>query len=89
VQAKGGFSNTVNLSVGGLPESAVPSFTPGTITGSGDSDLIISTSSATPPGDYSLDGNRTNAPNSKIKEVIDQAKQKYPELKKKPEQDPQ
>jgi subtilase family serine protease len=50
----GGFSSTINLSLSGLPSGATASFSPQSISGSGNSALTIATSSSTPAGSYTL-----------------------------------
>jgi len=51
----GGFTDTVSLSVSGLPAGASASFTPASIVGgSGSSTLNVSTSTSTPQGTYTL-----------------------------------
>jgi uncharacterized membrane protein len=52
--ALGGYTGTATLSVSGLPTGATSTFTPGSLTGSGTSSLVITTSAATPTGSYSL-----------------------------------
>ena len=54
VTPSGGFNGTVNFSVSGLPSGATATFNPTSVTGSGSSTLSITTSSSTPPGNYSL-----------------------------------
>jgi uncharacterized membrane protein len=49
-----GFNGTVSLSVSGLPTGATGSFSPSSVTGSGNSTLNVSTSSTTPTGTYTL-----------------------------------
>ena len=49
VSATGGFNGVVTLSAGGLPTGATASFSPPTVTGSGVSILIITTSGTAPP----------------------------------------
>ncbi len=55
-----GFSDTVNLSVSGLPSGAAASFSPSSGTPSFDSTLTISTVSTTPTGTYSVTIKGTN-----------------------------
>jgi hypothetical protein len=50
ITKSGGFSGTVSLSVNGLPSGASGTFSPPTITGSGLSNLNVSTASSTPTG---------------------------------------
>ena len=54
VTALNGFTGDVSLSVGGLPASVGATFTPGTITTAGSSQLALSTSISTIPGSYPL-----------------------------------
>ncbi|HZY62994.1 MAG TPA: Ig-like domain repeat protein, partial [Edaphobacter sp.] len=54
IGALNGFTDTVNLSMTGLPAGAMASFSPASITTSGNSTLTISTASTTPPGTYTL-----------------------------------
>ena len=54
VTALNGFTGDVLLSVGGLPASVGATFTPGTITTAGSSQLALSTSISTSPGSYPL-----------------------------------
>ncbi len=54
VATSGGFSSSVSLGVSGLPTGATASFSPPSLTGSGNSTLSISTSSSTPAGTYTL-----------------------------------
>jgi hypothetical protein len=54
VNSGGGFTSNVALSVSGLPAGATASFNPTSLPGSGSSTLTVSTTGATPPGDYSL-----------------------------------
>jgi hypothetical protein len=54
VTALNGFTGDVSLSVGGLPASVGATFTPGTITTAGSSQLALSTSTSTIPGSYPL-----------------------------------
>lgn len=49
-----GFSDTVNLSVSGLPTGATASFNPTSINTSGSSTLTVATASTTPAGTYTL-----------------------------------
>jgi hypothetical protein len=48
------FSGNVNLSVGGLPTNCAASFSPATVTNTGNSTLSITTSNTTPGGIYNL-----------------------------------
>jgi uncharacterized membrane protein len=50
----GGFASTINLSLSGLPSGATASFSPPSLSGSGNSVLTIATSSSTPAGSYTL-----------------------------------
>ena len=52
VNAVGGFGGVVNLAASGLPTGATGSFNPASVAGSGVSLLTITTTSATPPGNY-------------------------------------
>jgi len=54
IGALNGFSDTVNLSVSGLPSGASSSFAPASVAGSGSSTLTVMTSSSTPVGTYTL-----------------------------------
>jgi uncharacterized membrane protein len=54
ITAQNGFSDTVNLSVSGLPVGATGTFNPVTVSGSGSSTLTIDTLSSTPAGSYTL-----------------------------------
>ncbi|NUQ28371.1 MAG: hypothetical protein HOQ35_07645 [Acidobacteriaceae bacterium] len=54
VGALNGFTDTVSLSVSGLPTGATGSFSPTSITGSGSSTLTVSTATTTPAGTYTL-----------------------------------
>lgn len=54
VTGTNGYAGTVDLTVSGLPAGATPTFTPGTVTGSGGSTLSIQTSPSTPGGTYTL-----------------------------------
>jgi len=63
-----GFSGTVTLSVSGVPSRTNSSFTPPTITGSGNSTLTISVNKPAQPGTYPLavtgtSGNLTHSVN--------------------------
>jgi hypothetical protein len=49
-----GFTDTVNLSVRGLPTGATATFNPTSVAGSGSSPLTVSTSTTTPTGTYTL-----------------------------------
>jgi PKD repeat protein len=49
-----GFSGAVAFSVNGLPAGASPIFNPATVTGSGSTGLMVTTSSTTPAGSYTL-----------------------------------
>ena len=54
INALNGFTNTVNLSVSGLPAAATASFNPTSVAGSGSSTLTVSTATTTPTGTYTL-----------------------------------
>ena len=54
VKALGPFSATVKFTVSGLPARTSSSFTPASVTGSGNSTLTISTKPRTPTGTYTL-----------------------------------
>lgn len=54
VGALNGFTDTVNLSMSGLPAGATASFSPASISASGNSMLTVSTASTTPAGTYTL-----------------------------------
>jgi hypothetical protein len=54
VGALNGFNSSVVLSVSGLPAGATPTFTPPSITGSGSSNLNVTTLGSTPAGTYTL-----------------------------------
>ncbi len=54
VTMKSGFTGTVNLSVAGLPSGATGKFNPPSLSASGTSTLTVTTTSATPAGNYSL-----------------------------------
>src|SRR5579884_3500256 len=54
VTAENGYAAATNLSVTGMPTGATANFTPPSITGSGNAQLTISTSTATPAGSYPL-----------------------------------
>jgi hypothetical protein len=54
VSALNGFSDTVNLSVTGLPTGATSAFSPAAISASGSSTLTITTAANTPTGTYTL-----------------------------------
>jgi regulation of enolase protein 1 (concanavalin A-like superfamily) len=54
ISALNGFTNTVNLSVSGLPTGATANFNPTSVTGSGNSTLTVSTATTTPTGTYPL-----------------------------------
>ena len=53
--ALGGFPGNITFSASGLPAGATASFSPTSVNGSGDSNVAISTSCATPPGTYTVD----------------------------------
>jgi len=54
IGALSGFSGTVTLSVSGLPSRTSSSFSPSTVTGSGNSRLTISVNKPAQPGTYPL-----------------------------------
>ena len=54
VTALNGFTDTVNLSVSGLPSGATAAFVPTSISGSGPSTLTVKTAGNTPIGSYTL-----------------------------------
>ncbi len=54
IAASGGFSGVVSLSVSGLPSGSSGTFSPTTVTTSGNSTLSVTTSVGTPPGTYPL-----------------------------------
>jgi len=54
VTALNSFTGTVTFSVSGLPSNATGSFNPTSVAGSGNTTLLVSTSSATPAGTYPL-----------------------------------
>jgi len=54
VTGSGGFNGNIGFSVSGLPSGATSSFNPTSVTGSGTSVMTISTSAATPTGNYPL-----------------------------------
>lgn len=54
VSALNGFTDTVNLSVSGLPSGATSSFVPASISASGSSTLTITTAANTPTGTYTV-----------------------------------
>lgn len=54
-------SNTVGLSVGGLPSGVNATFSPSTVVGSGSAALTITTSAWTPAGNYTLNVAGTSA----------------------------
>src|SRR5579859_910170 len=54
VTALNGFTDTVNLSVSGLPAGATAAFVPTSISGSGSSTLTVTTAASTPVGSYTL-----------------------------------
>ena len=63
----GGFADTVNLSVAGLPASATAGFTPTAVSGSTpNSTLNVTTGSTTPAGTYTLTVTGTDATNSSL-----------------------
>ena len=54
VNALNGFTDTVNLSISGLPANATAGFVPTSMTGSGSSTLTVNTAANTPTGTYTL-----------------------------------
>lgn len=54
IGALNGFGGTVSLSASGLPSGAAATFTPSSITGSGNSNLSVTTLASTPTGSYTL-----------------------------------
>ncbi len=54
ITGSGGFAGTVSFSVIGLPQRSNASFTPSTVTGSGNSTLTVKTNKPTPTGTYTL-----------------------------------
>ncbi len=54
VTALNGFSGSVALTASGVPSGANASFNPASVTGSGPSTLSLTTSSSTPPGNYTV-----------------------------------
>jgi subtilisin family serine protease len=50
----GGYAGALNLSVNGLPADATASFSPGSVTAPGSSQLTVTAASTTPVGDYTL-----------------------------------
>ncbi|HEY9138275.1 MAG TPA: DUF1349 domain-containing protein, partial [Terriglobus sp.] len=54
ISALNGFTGTVNLAVSGLPTGATASFSPATVTTSGNSTLAVTTASSTPIGTYTV-----------------------------------
>lgn len=54
ISAVNGFSGTVSLGVSGLPTGATASFSPTSITASGNATLTVATTSSTPTGTYTL-----------------------------------
>ena len=54
VSVVNGFSGAVALTITGLPTGATPTFTPGTVSAPGSSQLVVSTATSTPPGSYQL-----------------------------------
>ena len=55
-----GFTGNVSFTVNGLPSGATPSFNPGSVAGSGSTELTVNTSSSTPTGTYPLTINATS-----------------------------
>lgn len=60
VSALNGFTDTVNLSVSGLPTGATASLSPTSVSGSGSSTLSVTTATTTPAGTYTLTVTGTN-----------------------------
>ncbi|QEE30737.1 DUF1349 domain-containing protein [Terriglobus albidus] len=60
VSALNGFTDTVNLSVSGLPTGATASLSPTSVSGSGSSTLSVTTATTTPAGTYTLTITGTN-----------------------------
>jgi len=54
VNALDGFSGTVGLTVGGAPAGTTATFTPASVSGTGNATLVITTSSSTPAGNWPL-----------------------------------
>lgn len=54
VAPSNGFDGNVSFAVTGLPSGVTPTFTPGSLFGSGSSTLSLATSSSTPAGSYPL-----------------------------------
>jgi hypothetical protein len=54
VTAVNGFAGSVSLSASGLPPGATASFNPASVTGSGTSNLTVTTSASTPAGSYTI-----------------------------------
>lgn len=54
IGALNGFSDTVNLSISGLPAGTSAAFAPPSVTGSGSATLSVNTSPSTPAGAYTL-----------------------------------
>ena len=52
VSVANGFSGGVALTITGLPTGATPTFTPGTVSAPGSSQLVVSTATSTTPGSY-------------------------------------
>ncbi|MGB2713186.1 MAG: galactose oxidase-like domain-containing protein [Vicinamibacterales bacterium] len=57
-----GFTGAVDFSVTGLPSGATATFTPPSVSGSGSSSLVVSTSGLTPSGTYPLTVRGTSGP---------------------------
>lgn len=57
-----GFTGTVDFSVTGLPSGATATFSPPSVSGSGSSSLVVSTSGLTPSGTYPLTVRGTSGP---------------------------
>ena len=74
VSVVNGFSGAVALTIIGLPTGATPTFTPGTVSTPGSSQLVVSTAAATPPGSYQLtvsgaSGSTTRATSATLVEI--------------------
>lgn len=54
VTPSNGFAGNVTFSVNGLPSGATASFSPSSVSGSGSSTMVVSTSNSTPTGTYQL-----------------------------------
>jgi hypothetical protein len=56
-----GFADPVGLTASGLPTGATASFDPASVTGSGTSNLTVTTAASTPPGSYTITVTGTSA----------------------------